>query len=101
MRSQKHSAVGLLRVREINDNLGVGIETILLHVADNARDHKRLFRIEPETFADRIIMRPEALSEFLIDDDNALAVRRVVIREKATLDQGYLHRRKIIRVRTA
>ncbi len=65
--------------------------------ADDAHDGERLFGIEPEVFADGIVVRPEALREFLLDDDDLRRVRAVVLGEEAARDQRDLHGAEIVR----
>ena len=72
--------------RPIHDDAAVDVEAILLHRADDADDGQRLLRIAPDVLADRILVRPEALRELLVDDDDRLRVRhRVELGKEASL----------------
>ena len=95
-RHQVHLAPYLLFAREVGGQFTAGIETILLHVAHHADNGQGPFRFPPKMFAEGIIVRPEAFGELLVDDGGALAVTGVTIVEVAALQQGNLHRAKVI-----
>src|SRR6266702_1300838 len=74
----------------------VGIEAILFDRGDDADDGDGLFGIEPEVFTDGIVVRPEALGEIPVDDDDLRGVQTVVVGEEAAPDQGDLHGAEIV-----
>src|SRR5436305_38091 len=78
---QKHLITGLLLIRKIRHDLAIGIEPVLFHCSDHADNRHRLLGIEPEVFADWIVMGPEALPEPIVDNYRSLRVGRIVIVE--------------------
>src|SRR3954463_7225155 len=62
---QESSSVQRLLQGEICRDFAVGIKAVLFDRGDNADDGDGLFRIEPEVFADRVVLRPESLCEVL------------------------------------
>src|ERR1700683_2587544 len=71
---QEHSPVKPLLQGEVCRDFAVGIEAILFDRRDDADDGDGLWGIEPEVFADGVVVRPEALGEIFVDDDD---LRRV------------------------
>src|SRR5215469_9912281 len=93
---QKHVSAGILLHWEIRCDLAVGIETVLFDRSYDANNGDGLLRIEPEMFSDSVIVWPESLREFLVNDGELRRFEVVLIREEAARDQWDLHCPKIV-----
>ncbi len=79
---------------EISSDLAVGIQTVLFDHSHDANNGDGLFGIEPEMFSDGVIVRPESLREFLVNDGDlrrfeaVLHPRRSGLRPKESASSG-------------
>src|SRR5262249_17883597 len=84
-----------LLIREEHFRLGGRLQTHLLYVADDADDRNpaisKIVRVGPESFAERVFVRPELARHRLVDDGDRLRLSAVVVIEKASLPQLDAH----------
>src|ERR1700738_1634842 len=93
---QEGSPVQPLLQGEVCRDLAVGIEAILFDCGNDSDDGDGLFRVEPEVLADGVVVRPEALGEVLVDDDNLRCIGAVVVGEEAARSERNLHGAEIV-----
>src|SRR5262249_49941985 len=93
--------IGALSEGNVHFRLGIDIQSEMAYITDDShdRDPLRIGRHAPhyDAFAECILVRPELLSERLINDDDKWRIGLVRIGKKTTSDQWHRERTKIIR----
>src|ERR1700761_3205188 len=62
----------------------------------HANNGDRFFGIEPDVFPHRVVVRPESLREFLVDDCDLLRCQIILPGKEAAGNQWNLHRLKVV-----